>query len=81
MEFGDKTTDPQPFPVLATDYDSYDIGYFCMDMIKGFMKADFVLVSSRQPTMEPATLEKVKGIIREKLPEYAYDWQLIASTS
>ena len=80
MGGGDKSS-ANPFPVLAPDYETYDIGYYCMDMIKGFMKADFVMVNSRQPTMEPATLEKVRGIIREKVPEYAYDWQLITATS
>ena len=63
-----------PFPVLDTDYETYDVGYYCMDMIKGFMKADFVMVWSRTPTMSAATLEKVRGIIKEKVPEYAYDW-------
>ena len=70
----------QPFPVLATDYETYDVGYYCMDMIKGVMKADFVMVFSRTPTMEASTLEKVRNIIREKVPEYAYDWQMISTT-
>ena len=62
------------FPVLATDYETYDVGYYCMDMIKGFMKADFVMIYGREKTMSNEKLEEVRNIIREKIPEYGYDW-------
>ena len=72
---GDKRED---FPVLATDYETYDIGYYCMDMIKGFMKADYVMIYGREKTMSDQKLNEVRNIIRQKVPEYPYDWQIKA---
>ena len=66
----------EAFPVLATDYETYDIGYYCMDMIKGFMKADFVMIYGREKTMSAEKLEEVRNIIRAKIPEYGYDFQM-----
>ena len=68
---GDKRSD---FPILATDYETYDIGYYCMDMIEGFMKADFVMIYGREKKMSAEKLDEVRKIIREKIPEYGYDW-------
>ena len=63
-----------PFGVLATDYQSYDIAYFCMDMIEGVMKAEFVMIYGREPEMSEETLAEARGIINEMVPSYALDW-------
>ena len=42
-----------PFPVLATDYDTYDIGYSCFELVEGFVKADFIMIYGREKTMSP----------------------------
>ena len=70
-----ETDKRSPFGILATDYTSYDIGYYCMDMIDGYLKAEFVLVYSRTPEMSDETRETVREIINEKVPSYWYDWQ------
>ena len=63
-----------PFGILATDYETYDIGYYCMDMIENVMKAEFVMVYSRTKEMSKETKKIVRDIINEKVPSYAYDW-------
>ena len=63
-----------PFGILATDYTTYDIGYYCMDMIENVMKAEFVLVYSRTQEMSDETKQVVREIINEKVPSYNYDW-------
>ena len=70
-----------PFPVVATDYTTYDIGYYCMDMIENFMKLDYIMVYSRTPEMSEETKATVKAIILEKVPSYNYNWQILHSTS
>ena len=62
------------FPILATDYTTYDIGYYCMDMIDNVMKADFIMVYSREKEMSEETMQTVKDIINEKVPSYNYNW-------
>ena len=66
--------DPVPFPVLSTDYNNYQIGYYCMDMIEGVMKADFIMIYGREKYMTAEKIKEVRAIIREKVPEYGYDW-------
>ena len=63
-----------PFGILATDYETYDIGYYCMDMIENVMKAEFVMVYSKSQEMSDETKQVVKDIINEKVPSYNYDW-------
>ena len=64
------------FRVLATDYTNYDIGYVCMDMIDDFMKADFIIVSSRTNSeLSEETKNTVETIINEKVPEYNFKWR------
>ena len=66
-----------PFGILATDYTTYDLGYFCMQMIDTWgvlVKADFYMIYGRETTMSDDKLNEVRDILREKVPEYAYDW-------
>ena len=63
------------FRILATDYETYDIGYVCMDMIDDVMMADFVIIGSRNnKELSEETKTTVEGIINEKLPEYKFSW-------
>lgn len=76
MGSGDKKS---PFGILATDYSTYDIGYVCMQMVDSLgimVKADFYLIYGREATMSEEKLNEARDIIREKVPEYNYDWQL-----
>ena len=63
--------------ILYTDYENYDIGYYCMEMIKEFgivFKADVVLIYGREGNMPADKLEEARQIVREKVPDYALDW-------
>ena len=63
------------FRVLATDYTTYDIGYVCMDMIDTVMKADFIMISSRDNSkLSDDTKNTVANIINEKVPGYNFAW-------
>ena len=66
--------------VLATDYETYDVAYFCMDMIENVMKAEFVLIFGREPEMSEETLAKARAIVNEKVPSYGLDWQIMHNT-
>ena len=73
-EYGTKRA---PFGILATDYTTYDLGYYCMQMIDTWgvlVKADFYMIYGRETTMSADKLNEVRDILREKVPEYAYDW-------
>ena len=39
------------FPVLATDYETYEVNYICMNMVENFMKADFIMIWGREKEM------------------------------
>ena len=38
----------KPFAVLATDYENYDVGYYCMELIPGFFASDIAMIYSRE---------------------------------
>ena len=78
-----ETDKRSPFAILATDYTSYDIGYYCMEMLNAIgivVKADFVLIYGRENSMSDEKLAEVKSILNDKVPEYAIDWQIMYST-
>ena len=58
-----------PFDMLATDYDNYDIGYFCKDFY-GFFHADNLAITSRTQEMSDEVQQEVRAVIAEKLPHY-----------
>ena len=66
-----------PFGILATDYTTYDLGYYCMQMVDQWgilVKADFFMIYGRETTMSDDKLNEVRDILKEKVPEYNYDW-------
>ena len=66
-----------PFPVLATDYLNYDIGYYCMEMLNAVgvvVKADFLMIYGREQSLSAEKLDEVRKIVNEKVPDYSYDW-------
>ena len=70
------------FNILATDYDNYQIMYPCMQMIDAMgvmVKIDYHLIFVRKVLSEEK-MNEIRDIIREKAPEYAYDWQLKSYT-
>ena len=71
---GETSDKRSPFGILATDYENYDIGYYCMDMIENVMKAEYIMVYSRTKEMSDETKQIVKDIINEKVPSYNYNW-------
>merc|ERR1719329_590557 len=74
MGSSDKRAD---IPILATDYENYDIGYYCMEMINALglvVKADFVFISGREQNMSEEKLEEARQIVRDMVPEYSLDW-------
>ena len=63
------------FRVLATDYETYQIGYTCMDMIDDVMLADFISIGSRSNVeFSEETKATIEAIINEKVPEYGFKW-------
>ena len=67
-------TNRSDYPILATDYESYSISYSCSTVVENFIKYDSVRISAREKTLTPEKLEEVRNIIREKVPEYGYDF-------
>ena len=62
-----------PFPIWATDYDNYDIGYSCTDHLGGRVKFEMFSVASRTPEMSDEVMAQVSQIIEEKIPHYNLD--------
>ena len=58
-----------PLDVLATDNESYDIGYFCWSF-KGLFHVSNLSIFSRTPVMSEEVQEEVKTVIHDKLPHY-----------
>ena len=75
----DGSSDPEEkiaFNILATDYDNYQIMYPCMQMIDAMgvmVKLDYHLIFVRK-TLSEEKMDEIRDILREKAPEYNYDW-------
>ena len=67
--WGGKKTE---FQVLATDYENYDVSYYCKDF-HGLFHFDTLDISSRKPEMAEEVQEEVRAVIEEKLPRYHLD--------
>ena len=63
-----------PFPVFATDYDSYIINYGCFTAAN-LVNMEYFSVVTREQTMSAETEEAVLAVLREKLPSYADNWK------
>jgi len=63
-----------PFTLLATDYENYDVYYFCYPFAYGTMNFQMVIIGSRTPRMpEGEKLDEVKNVIKAQLPSYDLD--------
>merc|ERR1712046_69264 len=61
-----KTNGKYPFTLLATDYTSYDVYYFCYPFAYGTMNFQMVIIGSRTPHMPTGEkLDEVKQVIRD----------------
>merc|ERR1712231_13723 len=68
---GIKNNKRSDIDILATDYENYDIGYYCMEMLNAIglvVKADVVLIYGREQNMSAEKLEEAKQVVREKVP-------------
>ena len=63
------TGQKRPFNMLATDYKSYDISYFCWSW-KGMVHVTNLGISSRSIEMSEETQEEVRKVLHQKLPGY-----------
>lgn len=62
-----------PFSIWHTDYDNFDIQYMCSNHWGGRVKFEMFSVSSRTPEMSDETLDQVKQIVQDKIPQYNLD--------
>ena len=65
-----------PFTLLATDYTTYDVYYFCMPIpyTMGTTNFQFLIIGSRTPGMPTGEkLDEIKNVINAQLPEYNLD--------
>ena len=68
-----KSTKRSPFPIWYTDYENIDMMYTCSEHFGGWFKYQSLSVSSRTSQISDENLDKVKQIIKEKIPEYDLD--------
>lgn len=61
------------FPIFYTDYDNFQITYFCNDMIDGVMKYEWFSVSTREQNASDAVMDQAKAKVAELLPSYDLD--------
>lgn len=57
MGNSDKRSD---FDIFHTDYDNYEINYYCQERFRGRMKFEMLSVNSRTPEMSAENMAKVK---------------------
>jgi len=57
MGSGSKRSD---FNIFHTDYENFDITYYCSEYFRGRMKFEMMSVSSRSPQISGDNLNKVK---------------------
>ena len=69
-----------PISVLATDYDNYDVSYFCSDYVWGLWKFENISVRSRKYTLTDAQKKEVKDIMAKKVPDMNMDGWLMTDT-
>ena len=62
-----------PFPIFYTDYDNYQISYFCYDMMDGLMKYEWFSVLTREQFASDAVMELAKAKVVELVPHYDID--------
>merc|ERR1712032_436568 len=61
------------FPIKYTDYDNYQISYFCNDMIDGVMKYEWFSVYTRDQNASDEVMELAKAKVVELVPSYDID--------
>merc|ERR1712100_939875 len=61
------------FPIYYTDYDNFQISYFCMDMIDDVMKYEWFSIYTREEVASEATMNMAKAKVAELLPSYDLD--------
>ena len=68
-----------PLNVYATDYDSYEVYYKCMDIL-GFSKMELFNVYTREQVMSAETEAKVRQVVSEKIPQFSdfNNWLLVS---
>ncbi len=66
---GDGTID-----ILATDYENWQVMYVCGEMLWGAGNMQWVLISSRQPTLSDEHLAEAYAAIENSLPGFALGW-------
>ena len=58
------------FPILYTDYDTYQISYFCMDMIEDVMKYEWFAISTRDQNADESVIQAANAKVAELIPQY-----------
>ena len=58
-----------PFPIFATDYENYEIGYSCRSMLG--MKYENFSIATREREMSDGVRTLVKEALKVKLPSWA----------
>ena len=62
------------FPIFDTDYDNYQISYFCSDMFdNNLMKYEWFSVYTRDQKPSDEVMELAKAKVAESLPQYDID--------
>ena len=63
-----------PYGLLATDYTSYDVYYFCYPFAYGYLRGEVLMVSTRDGKMPTGDkLETIKKVIKDNVPWYDLD--------
>ena len=61
------------FPIFYTDYDNYQISYFCSDMMGGLMKYEWFSLYTRDQFASDAVMTEAKAKVAELLPSFDID--------
>ena len=69
-----------PLSVLATDYDNYEVAYFCKDFAWGAWKYEDIAVRSRKYALTDAQNKEVEAVVAKKLPDMDLNGWLITET-
>ena len=77
----------KPFAILATDYENYDVGYYCMELLPKWLplpiqiSTDIATIYTRDKVIDEETLNTARDIIQDKVPEYDWNASRMRSTS